>query len=219
VLKNTAIAEHLSCAKHDIAAGDKSLRSAADHIAAAIELGASQRDVATTVGKSAAWVNRLLLWRTSGFLANGPFVDDNKKKKQRAAFSQTKQKKSQAFSQTKRLDPEKVRAETAKAEAAKARAEQARAKHAAAEARANARAEREKCKARMWEIFFEDQQKAAINSSDRDTMVKALGMLGSEHDGEILNAARTVERLRHKLNVSWDQLIIRAAEIKRKDAA
>jgi hypothetical protein len=193
--ENPSIAEHLSCAKHDIAAGDKSLRSAADHIAAAIELGASQRNVAATVGKSAAWVNRLLFWRTSGFLANGPFVDDNKQKKQRPDL------------------------EKAKAEAAKAKAEAARAKHAAAEARANARAAREKRKAEEWPFCFGDQEAAKINSSDRDTLVKALGMLGSKHEGEILNAARAVERLRHKLNVIWDQLIIRAAEVKQKQAA
>ena len=41
---------------------------------------------------------------------------------------------------------------------------------------------------------------AAITSSDRDTMVKALGMLGSNQDGEVLSAAKQAERLRHKLN-------------------
>lgn len=88
----TSIAEHLSAAKRDIANGDKSLRNAAEHVAAAVELGASQRDVAATVGKSAAWVNRLLLWRSSNFIASGPFADDHKAKKQRAAFSQAKPK-------------------------------------------------------------------------------------------------------------------------------
>src|SRR6476620_1467546 len=79
--RNTSVAEHLSCAKRDIAAGDKSLRSAADHIAAAIEHGATQADVASTVGKSQPWVNRLLKWRSSGFKDGGPFTADNAKAK------------------------------------------------------------------------------------------------------------------------------------------
>lgn len=45
-----SVAEHLSIAKRDIAAGDSSLRSAAEHIAAAIEAGATQVDVAAIVG-------------------------------------------------------------------------------------------------------------------------------------------------------------------------
>lgn len=45
-----SVAEHLSIAKRDIAAGDLSLRSAAEHIAAAIEAGATQVDVAAIVG-------------------------------------------------------------------------------------------------------------------------------------------------------------------------
>ena len=153
-MSGISVAEHLTCAKRDIAAGDKSLRSAAEHIAAAIDLGASQRVAASTVGKSAAWVNRLLLWRTSGFQANGPFVDDNKKKKERAAFSRTKQ-----------------------------------------------------------------QEKSKISSSARSTMVKALGMLGSAHDGEIVNAARAVERLRRKFKATWEQLIVKATKIKEMKAA
>src|ERR1700722_14151627 len=78
-----SVAEHLSRAKHDITAGDKSLRSAAEHIAAAIEAGASQRDVAATVGKSPAWINRLLQWRDSDYRASGPFSEDNKEKRTR----------------------------------------------------------------------------------------------------------------------------------------
>jgi hypothetical protein len=80
-MSNTSVAEHLSCAKRDIAAGDKSLRSAADHIAAAKEGGATQADVASTVGKSQPWVSRLLKWRDGGFKDGGPFADDNAKAK------------------------------------------------------------------------------------------------------------------------------------------
>lgn len=34
-----------------------------------------------------------------------------------------------------------------------------------------------------------------------------LGMLGSDHDGEVLAAARAAERLRRALGVSWDGLL------------
>ncbi len=41
---------------------------------------------------------------------------------------------------------------------------------------------------------------------------KYLGMLGSDHDGEIINAARLAERERKKLGVSWDDIIRPRAE-------
>lgn len=36
---------------------------------------------------------------------------------------------------------------------------------------------------------------------------RVLGMMGSEHDGEVLNAARMAERLRRELNKSWQSLL------------
>jgi len=41
-------------------------------------------------------------------------------------------------------------------------------------------------------------------------LAKFLGMLGSSHDGEVLNAARIAERLRKKLDKSWVALLIGA---------
>jgi hypothetical protein len=38
-------------------------------------------------------------------------------------------------------------------------------------------------------------------------------MLGSDHDGEVLSAARMVEKLRRSLNMTWDQLLVSAAEV------
>lgn len=38
-------------------------------------------------------------------------------------------------------------------------------------------------------------------------LAKFLGMLGSNHDGEVLNAARIAERLRKKLDKSWVALL------------
>ena len=49
--------------------------------------------------------------------------------------------------------------------------------------------------------------------SARERLVKALGMLGSDHDGEALNAARCVEKCRRSLNMTWDELIVAATEV------
>jgi hypothetical protein len=214
-----SVAEHLSLAKRDIANGYNSLRSASEHIAAAIKTGATQADAAARIGKSQPWVNRLLLWRSGGFKDGGPFAADHAKEKiSRANKSAKPNSKS-----NKTKSDARARADQAKAEAAEARAEQARAKHAANEARAKARAERERTKAE-WAKSFRDtfnggDNTASIHSSDRNKMVKALGMLGSDHDGEILNAARMVERLRCKLNTTWDLLIVTASDVEERNAA
>jgi hypothetical protein len=42
---------------------------------------------------------------------------------------------------------------------------------------------------------------------NRQQLVRLLGMLGSQHDGEVLNAARLAEQLRGRLNRSWSDLL------------
>ncbi|UVO37615.1 hypothetical protein KUL72_04280 [Bradyrhizobium arachidis] len=59
--------ELLNRAKRSIESCETSLRAAADDIARAHEQGATQRELAEGVGRSAAWVNRLLKWRSSGY--------------------------------------------------------------------------------------------------------------------------------------------------------
>lgn len=44
-------------------------------------------------------------------------------------------------------------------------------------------------------------------SDDLTLLSKFLGMMGSQHDGEVLNAARMAEKLRVKMNKSWGQLV------------
>jgi hypothetical protein len=46
-----------------------------------------------------------------------------------------------------------------------------------------------------------------IQSGPRDLLVKALGMLGSDHAGERVNAGLVVEKQRTKLGMTWDVLI------------
>jgi hypothetical protein len=63
----TTKADLFSRAKDAIEAGDQSLHDAADALVIAQEdFKASQREIAEAVGKSAAWVNRLLRWRREG---------------------------------------------------------------------------------------------------------------------------------------------------------
>ena len=79
-----SVTELLSRAKQAIESGETSLRAAAEDIAAAEEQGATQREIAEAVGKSAAWVNRLLKWRRSGYQDATAFGPQAKASRQRA---------------------------------------------------------------------------------------------------------------------------------------
>ena len=72
-INTTTKADLFSRAKNAIEAGDQSLNKAAEALALACrDFNATQREIAEAVGKSAAWVNRLLRWRTEGCLGS-PF--------------------------------------------------------------------------------------------------------------------------------------------------
>ena len=70
--------ELINRAKQKIEMGETSrstsFRAAAEDIARACDQGATQREIAQGVGKSPAWVNRLLKWRDSGYVG-APFGD------------------------------------------------------------------------------------------------------------------------------------------------
>jgi hypothetical protein len=90
---STTIAELLSRAKLAIEAGEKSLREAADAMAIAQEVyGASQQEIAAAVGKSQAWVSRVLQWRREGFKDDTPFGPASKAARVRAANYQATDK-------------------------------------------------------------------------------------------------------------------------------
>lgn len=118
-------------------------------------------------------------------------------------------------SKPKATTAEQAEAERAKAQAQKAKADAAKAKADAAKAKADARRAREEAKRAEQEayanMFADFRQQREIHSSDRTQLVKILGMLGSDRDGEVLNAGRHAERLRRKLNMSWHELVIAAA--------
>ena len=49
-----------------------------------------------------------------------------------------------------------------------------------------------------------------LSKPDRSTLVKTLGMLGSDHDPEVVNAARAAEKVRKRYELMWGDLIVKA---------
>jgi hypothetical protein len=219
------VIELLRRAKSAIASGQSALHAAAEDIATAQEQGATQRQVAAAVDKSPAWVNRLLKWRESGYTDDTPFGPQAKASRQRAQRVQAAERKKQkpaTTSEQAQAAAARARAETAKAEAAKAKAEAQKAKADATKAKADARTAKAKAKAHAEDFFrgaFGDsKEKKEIHSGPRERLVKALGMLGSDHAGERANAAIAVEKQRAKLGMTWDELIIPADEAEARAA-
>jgi hypothetical protein len=178
-----SVADLLFRAKTAIASGEKSLRIAAEDIAAARQQGATQRTIAAKIGKSAAWVNRLLAWRDSGYIGD-------------AAFGRAQRRRIG-------VQPAEHKAKSAAAGGA-ARNDSARGET--------------KQRSNVQEPNFDwawlgdelgNIVSGTISDTPRDVLVKTLGMLGSDHDGEIVNAARAAEKQRRKLGLTWDQLLIR----------
>jgi hypothetical protein len=223
-----SITELLNRAKAHIEAGESRLHAAARDIAAAYERGATQREIAEAVNKSAAWVNGLLKWRRSGW-ADTPFGPQSKTKRDHVQAPKQNRKPSSAdekshtfkeWDDKAKADPAffaRSEAAKAKAEAAAARARAQKAKAEAAEAKARARQSRDQAHAEMFGRFH--RKPAEIHSSTRTLLIKALGMLGSEHAGERDNAARMVETQRKKLGMEWEDLIIEATPQTQKAAA
>jgi hypothetical protein len=55
--------------------------------------------------------------------------------------------------------------------------------------------------------MFDTSQNARGESIDRTRLALLLGMLGSAHAGEIINAARAAERLRHDAGLTWHDIL------------
>ncbi len=127
-VNSTTKAALLRRAKDAIEAGDQSLHDAAAALALAQQdFKASQREIADAVGKSVAWVNRLLQWQRQGF-GGTPFGPGSKARRER-------QKSVQAPEQPA---PRKVNADNTEASADKGKTECAK-----REAEPNPRARKE----------------------------------------------------------------------------
>jgi hypothetical protein len=147
------IPELLAKARKAIESGETSLREAAEAVASAQQQGATQRQIASAVGKSAAWVNRLLQWRARGYEDGTAFGPQARAARQRLRVQATKHYAGPASSLNIRplaIEPGRI----------------------------------------------------------RPKLIKALGMLGSEHSGERASAAYVVEALRHTLGRGWDEIIV-----------
>ena len=203
------VAELLSRATRSIASGESSLRAAAEDLAAAQAQGATQRQIAEAVGKSAGWVNRLLQWRETGYRDGTAFGPQAKASRQRArrvqSPEQSKQKPATTSEQAEAATA-RTRAETAKAEAVKAKAD--------------ARTARAKAKAKQYSFFSfgGNTEKKEIHRRPRELLVKYLGMLGSDQAGERATAALFCEKQRKQLGLTWDDLIIPADEAQARAA-
>jgi len=202
----TTVEELLSRAKRAIEAGEMSMQAAAEDIAAAQKQGATQRQIAGAIGKSAAWVNRLLGWRESGYSEQTAFGPSSKAARQRGSRVQAaKHRQHSPMADETSAAISRARAEAAEAEAARAKAEARKAKDEAARAKAEARAARENLFRAQCENYTIE-----LDHQKRDRLVKLLGMLGSNHDGERANAAKKVEQHRVILRLTWDELVIPA---------
>jgi hypothetical protein len=215
----STIKDLLEKAKSAIESGEASLHDAAEYIASAQAHGATQRQIAEHLGKSAAWVNRLLQWREDGY-RDTPFGPQSKAKRERVQATEQKKPKPATTGEQARAErarahaeAEKAAAQKAKAEAQRARDERKTAEANARRARAEAKRARERLREEMFAPMYGGRVRKEIHSSDRTLLVKVLGMLGSDSEGEVVSAARKAEVLRRKLGMQWDELIIAAEEV------
>ena len=191
------VTELLARANQEIRLGEARLRNAAKYIAAAQEQGANQRQIALALGRSPAWVNRLLSWYKNG-CPDSPFGPQAKAKRQRARLVQApEQKKEMPESPDQQIQ---AAAKSSNAMQIKAEVETT---GSTDNKPADARHEAETC---LFDLF-----ETRIESSPRLLLVKGLGMLASAHAGERANAAVFVEKQRAKLDLTWDELIIPAS--------
>jgi transposase len=73
------------------------------------------------------------------------------------------------------------------------------------------RSSRERAEKRVHSNERRRKRSSRLSQNDRRVLVKLLGMLGSQHEGEVANAARKIEELRRRVDFMWDDVIIAAA--------
>jgi transcriptional regulator with XRE-family HTH domain len=195
----------LELAKQCISRGEISMREAAEHIDEAMRLdkGLTQRAVAERIGMSAAWVNRLLTWKSRGYKSETPFGPQSQASRKKAAAVQaTKQPPEKVTPERLLRDKARAERDTANASAAEARAKAAEARHKAEQAKQEAEAER------LRASRLRAKGAADISYEQRARLVKLLGMLGSESEGERATAAKKADDFRESLGLTWSNLIV-----------
>ena len=156
----------LAKAKEEIESGETRLKLAAACIAVASERGATQRVIADAVGKSPAWVNRLLKWRAAGY-ADTPFGPQSKVSR---AHVQARKRgpRRELLHKTKHVN----------------RGQQS-----------------------------EALRHVGFDSGARDALIVGLDRLCLADEHALASAARSVERTRVNLGLSWQQLIVTPGDL------
>jgi hypothetical protein len=208
-------------ARRAIESGEKAFgeraREAAQYLAEARKLGAKQQESASAIGKSVGWVNALLKWHDGGYKTDCPFpravrrerIQPAERAKRSSHGPPTSAEEARARTARATAEQAKAEAQKAKAEASKARAEAKKARSENSKAQAEARAKLKEAFAKMYFSWGEPEKKK-IHSGARELLIKALGMLGSDHAGERANAALIVEKQRARLGMTWEELIVSA---------
>jgi transposase-like protein len=181
----------------------KTLREVAECVALLKQRGLSQGQIARELGRSPAWMTRLLQWQRGGYIGD-PF----------GAGHHTERVFTRAGEDHLSVED---RATIAAARAA-ARKEDRNflfdelMKQMAARAKAQDELKRLKSEMRQGFSLSPAINPKAIDRESRDRLTKLLGMLGSNGDGEVDNAGRKADDLRRKLGMTWADLIIAAPD-------
>lgn len=174
--------ELLERAKRTIDSAIISLRPAAEDIAAARDLGATQREIAAAVGMSLGWVNALLKWRRNGYQDSTPFgrprlvqpLNKSDAQMDIDVSSSNVSASADPIAVAASAGPHSPHLDTPRGP--------------------------------------DNPEERNLTETDRARLVKALGLLGSDQAGERENAALAAERLRQGLQLTWDQLIVPAGD-------
>lgn len=193
--------EAIAFAREAIATSDRKLRLAAEYLAFAEEQGKTQREMAAGVGKSVAWVNRLLQWRRNGYQEDTPFGPQSQERDERHDERVREQAREERSGPEQQADDDQQEHEDQQE-----RDERSGPEQQARSRRAHAR----RARVHGW---------VELSEHDRATLVRVLGMLGSSHDNEALVAARKAEDIRRRLGLTWDDLIVAATADAQRQAA
>jgi hypothetical protein len=180
----------------------KTLREVAECVAVLQQRGLSQGKIARELGRSPAWMTRLLQWQRGGYVGDLFGAGHHTER----AFTRAGEE---------HLSVED-RATIAAARAAAKKEDRnflfdmlLEKMHACAEAKAELRRLKKESEMRNHAFSFRPAIKPkVIDRETRDRLTKLLGMLGSNGDGEVDNAGRIADELRRKLGLTWHDLII-----------
>jgi hypothetical protein len=201
MIKQQQLRDHMVVAKNLIAKGEKCLMQAAEVIAEVSQQGASQRQIAAEIGKSQAWVCRLLAWRAAGYADETPFGPESKAKRDRARDQAPDQPDTDQSADQAEADQGEEKDDADEAETESDEGDHDQAPDDGDDEAETMRQEFKRAR----------RAKAAGDRSmqaKRILLAKALGMLGSNHDGEVISAARLAEKLRTDIGLTWLELIV-----------